>query len=213
MHKSSLSRRVRLSAIAAAAVFAILGGVSVAQGLIGHTTASDALKREKVVGTSLMTPAAILAKAGQVGLENIDTPSCSVAGQVIDTGARAHCFAEYMRIDALLATGGKTYAQMPRFASADGKGTNIEAQAEKLPNGVAMPNPARNVWITETALTTALNTSYMAEQLSLFGMAVGGAFLLIGIAFGVVGLTGMQRVSLRKRAVKPAQSAQSVVTA
>ena len=47
-----------------------------------------------------------------------------------------------------------------------------------------MPNPARNVWITETALTTALNTSYMAEQISLFGIAVGGAFLLVGLLIG-----------------------------
>ena len=54
-----------------------------------------------------------------------------------------------------------------------------------------MPNPARNVWITETALSTALNTSYMAEQISLFGIAVGGAFLLVGLAFGAVALGGV----------------------
>ena len=47
-----------------------------------------------------------------------------------------------------------------------------------------MHNPARNVWVTETALSTALNTSYMAEQVSLFGIAVGGAFLLVGLALG-----------------------------
>ncbi len=108
-----------------------------------------------------------------------------------------------MRIDALIATGGKTYAQMPRFASKDGKGTNVEAEAVKLPNGVGMPNPARNVWITETALSTALNTSYMAEQISLFGIAVGGAFLLVGLAFGAFALVGVRLPSLSRASGPP----------
>jgi multisubunit Na+/H+ antiporter MnhC subunit len=46
--------------------------------------------------------------------------------------------------------------------------------------------------VTETALATALNMSYMAEQLSLFGMVVGVALLLTGVglvilAFAVFG--------------------------
>jgi hypothetical protein len=44
--------------------------------------------------------------------------------------------------------------------------------------------------VTETALTTALNTSYMAEQVSLFGVAMGAALLLAGIGFGVLALGG-----------------------
>ena len=53
-----------------------------------------------------------------------------------------------------------------------------------------MANPARNVWVTETALTTALNTSYMAEQISLFGIGVGAAFLLVGLVLGRSALAG-----------------------
>ncbi len=55
--------------------------------------------------------------------------------------------------------------------------------------------------VTETALTTALNTSYMAEQISLFGIAVGGAFLLVGLAFGAAALRGVRiaRPSLANR--------------
>ena len=34
--------------------------------------------------------------------------------------------------------------------------------------------------MTETALTTALNVSYMAERLSVFGLVVGIALLLTG---------------------------------
>ncbi|MEA2191056.1 MAG: hypothetical protein QOI73_1177, partial [Solirubrobacteraceae bacterium] len=119
-----------------------------------------------------------------------------VEGKSITNGTDARCFAQYMRVDALLATGGKTYAQMPRYASKDNKGTNDLAAAIKFPNGVGMPNPARNVWITETALSTALNTSYMAEQLSLFGIAVGAAFLLVGLSLGAFALSGMRLPSL-----------------
>jgi hypothetical protein len=139
-----------------------------------------------------MTPERIAANAKEGGLTGVELPTCSVAGKPIDDGASARCFAEYMRIDALIATGGKTYAQMPRFATKDGKGTNDEAAAERLPNGQPMNNPARQIWVTETALTTALNTSYMAEQISLFGIAVGGAFLIVGFALGAFALRGMR---------------------
>jgi ABC-type transport system involved in multi-copper enzyme maturation permease subunit len=37
--------------------------------------------------------------------------------------------------------------------------------------------------VTETALATALNTSYMADQLGNFGLVVGVALLLAGIGF------------------------------
>ncbi|MDP1848956.1 MAG: hypothetical protein Q8K79_14285 [Solirubrobacteraceae bacterium] len=188
---------------AAIALFLIVFGVAaVVQGLDGRSTVRDALALEHVQGQEGFTPAAIATKAKAAGLTDIPLPTCTVAGQSIDNGTDARCFAEYMRVDALMATGGKTYAQMPRFASKDGKGTNIEAEAVKLPNGVGMPNPARNVWITETALSTALNTSYMAEQISLFGIAVGGAFLLVGLVFGAVALGGIRLPSLARTTVR-----------
>jgi hypothetical protein len=54
-------------------------------------------------------------------------------------------------------------------------------------------NGARNIWITETALTTALNTSYMAEQLAIFGIVVGVALLLSGIGFLILAAGGALR--------------------
>ena len=55
----------------------------------------------------------------------------------IDTGSEARCFAEYMRIHALEASGGLTYAEMGRFATekGDAKGTNDPAQAAKDEKG------------------------------------------------------------------------------
>lgn len=199
----SRGRARRLAATAAALVLIAFGGAAVVKGVDGLSTVRDALALEHVHGEAGFTPAAIAAKAKAAGLSGVELPTCSVAGKAVDNGTDARCFAQYMRIDALVATGGKTYAQMPRFASKDGRGTNIEAEALKLPNGVGMPNPARNVWITETALSTALNTSYMAEQISLFGIAVGGAFLLVGLAFGAVALGGVRVPSLSRAPVRP----------
>lgn len=46
------------------------------------------------------------------------------------------------------------------------------------------------IWVTETALGTALNVSYMATQLSLFSLVVGIALLLAGVGFIVLALGG-----------------------
>ena len=202
-------RTRRIGAVAVATVLVVFGLAAAVQGLDGRSTVRSALELEGVVGQPQMTPTAIAAKARQAGLHGVAMPTCSVAGKPVDDGAGARCFAEYMRIDALLATGGRTYAQMPRFATADGTGTDDAALAQTLPNGQPVNNPARNVWVTETALSTALNTSYMAEQISLFGIAVGGAFLLVGLAFGLVALGGVRVPSLafaRRRAPEGAMS-------
>ena len=189
---SSPSRRRRIAGLAAASVLAVFGAGAMAQGLNGQSTVRDALALEGVTGAPHMTPAGIAANAKKAGLKDVELPTCSVAGKPIDDGTSARCFAQYMRIDALVATGGKTYAQLPPFASKDGKGTYDMKAAVKMPDGGPMSNPQSQLWVTETALTTALNTSYMAEQISLFGIAVGGAFLLVGLAFGAVALRGVR---------------------
>ena len=81
---------------------------------------------------------------------------------------------------------------MPRYASPDGKGTNDPNAAVKV-NGQPQDNPARNVWINETALSTALQSSYMAEQLANFGFVTGIALLLSGIGFGILAGAGALR--------------------
>ena len=54
-------------------------------------------------------------------------------------------------------------------------------------------NGARNLWVTETALTTALNTSYMADRLGLFGIVVTVALVLSGIGFIVLAYAALHR--------------------
>src|SRR5437762_498082 len=175
----------------AAAVLIAFGIAAIVMGVNGRNTVQSSLKQEYIVGTPDMTPAAIKAEARKAGLNvaSISFPTTSVAGKTIDTGAKARAFAGYMRIHALEASGGLTYSQMPRFATQDGKGTNDPTKA-LLANGRPVDNAARQVWVTETALTTALNASYMAESISLFGIVVGIALLLTGIGLGILAVGG-----------------------
>jgi hypothetical protein len=170
----------------------------------GHSTVGDSLKQEQIVGSADMTPAAIAAEAKQAGLPaSIALPTSSVAGKSIDTGSEARTFAQYMRIHTLEATGGYTYSQMGRFqAKADtpksqlavGGGTDNQDWAAVDPKTQQpISNAARNIWVTETALTTALNASYMAEQISLFGLMVGFTLLISGLGFGILAVGGALR--------------------
>jgi hypothetical protein len=185
----------------------ISGGVLIAFGIVvivlainGRNTVHDELKQQQITGSSDMTPAAIKAEAAKAGLENVSYPTCSVAGEPVDTGNEARCFAQYMNIHALEATGGYTYAQMgiytpkpgtPKSQLEPGGGTSNAQYAQTDPKtGQPVQNASRNVWVTETALSTALNVSYMATQLSLFSLVVGIALLLAGVGFIVLAVGG-----------------------
>ena len=105
-----------LGGVIAAAVLIALGITTVVMSINGHNTVQNSLKQEYIVGSSDMTPSAIAAEAKKAGLpESIALPTSSVAGRTIDTGSEARTFAQYMRIHALEASGGYTYAQMGRF--------------------------------------------------------------------------------------------------
>jgi hypothetical protein len=183
-----------IGGVVAACVLICFGIATIVMGFNGRATVRDSLKQEQIVGTPDMTPAAIAAAAKEAGLPaSIDLPTVAVADEPITTGAKARAFASYMRIHALEATGGQTYAQMPRYATDDGKGTNDPALATKDENGQPASNAARNIWVTETALATALNMSYMAEQLSLFSIVIGVALLLAGLGFGILAIGGALR--------------------
>lgn len=194
------SRLFNYGGIAAAVVLIVFGAASIIIGANGRDTVRSNLGNELIVGTPDMTPSAIAAEAKAAGLKNVSLPTKSVAGKSINTGSEARTFAQYMRIHALEATGGQTYAQMPRYATADGKGTNDEKAALKDPKtGRPVDNAARNVWVTETALSTALNTSYFAENVALFSIVMGVALLLTGVGFLVLTL-GLVQVPFGRKA-------------
>jgi hypothetical protein len=183
-----------IGGIVATTVLIVFGAAAIVMGVNGRNTVRDSLKLEQIVGTPDMTKAGIAAEAKQAGLPaSIKLPTANLAGKSINTGQRARDFATYMRIHALEATGGVPYAQLPRYATADGKGTNDPTKAVKGANGQPVDNAVRNVWITETALTTALNASFLAENVALFGIVVGIALLLTGLGFGVLVIGGSLR--------------------
>ncbi len=187
------TRRVlELGGIAAGALMVAFGIGSLVLGINARNTVEDELTREFIVGSPDMKPAEIEKAVQEAGLSNVPIPSCDVAEKEIKTGTDARCFAQYMRIHALESSGGNTYAQMGRFVAAadpdDPKGTSDEAAAAKDESGEPISNAARNTWVTETALATALNVSYMAEQIALFSVVVGIALLLSGIGFIILAL-------------------------
>ena len=106
-----------------------------------------------------------------------------------------------MRIHALESTGGLSYAEMGQYVSAadpsDKAGTNDPAAAAKDADGNPVSNGARNIWVTETSLSTALNTSFLAESTSLFGIVVAIALILAGIGFIILALGGALREAER----------------
>jgi hypothetical protein len=167
----------------AGAVLIVFGAVAIYMGVNGFTTVRDSIEQENIVFGSADDPA-VAEHAEQW------------AGQQVTTGDQARAFALIMRDHALESSGGLTYAQMGRYVAADDPdnpaGTSDEEAALKDESGNPVPNGARNTWVTATSLSTALNMSYMAEQLAIFGLVVGVALLLTGIglvilAFAVFG--------------------------
>ena len=187
-----MRKYLEIGGVVATVVLIVFGVVAIALGVNGRNTVRDSLKSEQIVGTPDMTKAGIAAEAKAAGLPaSIKLPTANIAGKAITTGALARDFATYMRIHALEASGGLPYSQMPRYATADGKGTNDAAKATKGADGQPLDNAARNVWVTETALSTALNASFLAENVALFGIVTGVAFLLTGFGFGILVLFGV----------------------
>jgi len=198
----------------AAAVLVAFGIATLVMGINGRNTVNSSLTQEQIVGTPDMSPKGIAAevsaaKAAQTKLfatlrqngvqltpSPINTPSCSVAGKSVDNGSRARCFARFMRIHTFGATSGLTYSQMGRYVAkpgtpvkdTDGLGGTNDTNAAATDPQTKQPvsNGRRDIWVTYTALTTALNTSYMASQLSLFAVVIGIALLLAGIGFGIL---------------------------
>ncbi len=200
-----MRKALEIGGAIAAVVLIAFGIAAVIMGANGDSTVKDSISQEEIVGTPDMSPDAIKEEVDESGLAAKigDLPSCDVAEKAIDSGDRARCFAQYLRIHTLLATGGYTYSQMGQFEAkpgtpkselSPGGGTSNEEFAATDPEtGGPASNGPREIWVTATALSTALNASYMANQLAIFGVVVGVALLLIGIGFAVLVATGAVR--------------------
>ena len=189
-----------LGGVVASIVLIGFGIGSIVVGANGRSEVRSNVDRELIVGTPDMTPFAIAAESKKAGLAaSLALPSCSVAGKAINSGSRAKCFASYMRIHTLEATGGKTYSQMGQYLDAKGNPTSDKAVAAIDPQTKKpVANQARQIWVTETALTTALNMAFFAEQVATFAIVMGFALLLSGIGFTVLTLRALMPADARK---------------
>jgi hypothetical protein len=161
--------------IAASVILVAFGAGAIVIGVTGYNDVRDEIAAQKIV-------------AGDDAAKLTD--GRLQPGQEITTGAEARAFADIMEYHTLDATEGKRYAEMGRFLTAKGEDTNDEALAAKTDAGRPVENGLRNMWVTETALTTALNTAFFAERVALFSIVMGIALLLTGIGFLVLTLGG-----------------------
>jgi len=212
------SRRVlEIGGIVAGVILIAFGIGALALSVNARSTVSDELTQQKIVGSADMNPNDIQAAMKEAGISNVvPAPSCNVADKAIESGSDARCFAQYMQIHALEASGGLMYAEMGRFLAkanpSDPKGTSDATAALTDGKGQPVANSFRNTWITETALSTALNVSYMAEQIALFGLVVGIALLLSGVGFLILAIAVLGGASAAKEVTKSATTATPVAT-
>jgi hypothetical protein len=182
MRKLLRNRRLwETGGIVAGVVLIAFGAVSIWMGASGVGTVRDNLAREQIEGTG----------------ETSQDGSVVAEGELVNTGSEAKAFADLMRTHALEGSGGLVYAEMGRFMAADDPenpaGTSDPEAAVLDEEGNPVPNPARNTWVTQTALATALNQAYFGERVAFFGVVVGIALLLAGIGFIVLAVGGALR--------------------
>lgn len=161
--------------IAASVILVAFGAGAIVIGVNGYNEVRDEIAAQKIT-------------AGDDAAEI--TNGKLQPGQAIKTGADARAFADIMEFHTLDATDDRRYAEMGRFLTPDGTDTSDEALAAKTSEGRPVENGLRNMWVTETALTTALNTAFFAERVAVFSIVMGAALLLTGIGFLVLTLGG-----------------------
>jgi hypothetical protein len=225
-----MRKLLEIGGIVAAVVLIAFGVAAIVLAVQGNNTVNGELKDQQITGTPDMASGspAIKAEAAAITASQkvlvakfkaagetftptaVIIPGCSVAGKRVEDGSSARCFAQYMFIHAMGATGGLVYSQMGRYPAkpgtpfkfTDGAGGVSPSASPAVVAKYAVTNPVtkqaadnglRTVWIDQVALSTALNASYMASQLSLFGLVVGIALLLAGFGFGILAVGGALR--------------------
>ena len=173
-----------IGGIVAGVVLIAFGVAAIYMGLDGRSTVRDSIEQEQITFGAADDPA-------------VAKHASEWAEEDVRTGDQARAFALIIHEHATEGSGGLTYSQMGRFVAADDPenpaGMSDEEAALMDEEGNPVPNSARNTWVTATALSTALNMSYMAEQMALFGIVVGVALLLTGIGLVILALAVLGR--------------------
>lgn len=153
----------------------LLGVVFVAAGIYTVNRGFDARDqvREELADQSITTP------------EDASIPNARVRDR--DT---AESMADIIDVHALESTGGLTYAELGRFAAANGDPAGTDSPDEALmgENGEPVANPLRNTAFQASALRTSLYTSVMAFNLTDLVVGVGVMLMALGLAVGGIGV-------------------------
>jgi hypothetical protein len=117
--------------------------------------------------------------------EKIVTPAdAAIPEQLVRGPFTLKAQADAIRKHTLELTGGKTYAEMPRqIPKLDEHGQPVLG---KDGSPVMVTNTARDIWITATTLTTALNLGILAYAFSALIVVLGCIFIWIGVVCGVL---------------------------
>ena len=117
-----------------------------------------------------------------VAQEHITTsPDSAMPGRLVAGPFTLKAQADVIRMHVLKMTGGKTYAEMPQtIAKLDDSGKPV---LDEKGQAVMVPNTAREIWVTATTLTTALNLGIVTYAFSALILLFGLISFLTGVVF------------------------------
>lgn len=137
-----------------------------------------------VAGTALSVGGAwgIAFTYGNVAREDITTtPDSSIPNVPVRGPFTLKAQADIIRAHTLEATGGKTFAEMPRqIPKLDDKGNPVLDASGKP---VLVANTSRDMWVTATTLMTALNLGIVTYAFSGLILFFGLVSIWTGITF------------------------------
>ncbi len=162
--------------IALGVAFLVAGLALVYLGLHTQDEVVGRLREERL---EVADPAILLTYEGATAPEGEEVPLV-----LIDTSAEADAQAMVIHEHTMSATGGLTYAELPREVA--------------LADGSIGPNPLRSLYITSVTLQGALHQAHVSLELTLFVMGVGAAFTGLGLYTLVLGLPLVRKVMAMK---------------
>ena len=112
----------------------------------------------------------------------VSTPDAIPPNRLVATAGAARSLSEVIRRNTVESTGGRTYAEIDPYVDEAGSPTAEAARAARDERtGARLENPQHALWVQSTTLQTALMQAYMAFRLAELTIAVGVAFVAVGV--------------------------------
>ena len=170
-----MSHPFRLGGIIAGLVLIAFGLGAIVIGLAGRHEVSTDVKREQIVGTPDMKPSVIAQKVKEAGLQERRPADAATSPARRSPTARGQVLRQLHAHPR--PRGDRRQDLRPDAAVRDRRRQGHRRRRRRPPRtprrGQPQANQARQVWINETALSTALNTSFFAASVGLFAIVMG----------------------------------------